>query len=139
MNFFNRRRNSNPSQEALLAAQAQLEQQQRENSDLRNQLEDLKEADDRNKSLLEHFKESCENSEAQIQELAAKQKSLDSQIAESERNIKQLREKKFEMMTDKRNEEAGSVQEILKLVETGEELLYFKDKQGEVWQIVKHN
>ena len=142
--IFHRRKPSGSSTSEYDLLVASLHHQTNENNDLKNKIEDLKEATDKNKVIFEQFSKENDRTEAQIQELKKYYSDLQGSMKEQEIVLKELRETKFQLITDKdtkgpQQKTAKEMQDLLDLSLHHNEGLIFKDKHDKVWEIVLKN
>lgn len=133
---FSRKKTNSNAQLVFDGLNQQLDQLTNENSELRLELEDMRDSALRNKSLLDDFLEQTSKSDQVIQDLREKLKDLVYKSEENEIRIKELRTEKFQLATEKDSfrdaqpNGQNNIQEILDAVEKNEESLFFKDTRG---------
>jgi predicted RNase H-like nuclease (RuvC/YqgF family) len=142
--IFHRRKPSNSNPSELDAATALLSHQTNENKELKRKIEDLRETSKNNKTIFEEFIKKNQQSEREIEELKTLQENFMDKIKEQEFLLKDLREIKFQLITDKdaSNPRANTfkkIQDLLDLVDNKSETLIFKDFYDRTWEIIKRN
>jgi chromosome segregation ATPase len=140
--IFHRRKGSTSTSTELDTHMASLHQQTHENTLLKEKIQDLKDAAGQNKATFESLMRENEEQEKKIQELKVKNSELQEKVREQESVLKNLREVKFQLATDKdlNNPQMGSVKEVqdlLSLADGSSEILIFKDMNGATWELKK--
>lgn len=134
---------------------SELEQTQRENAELATQIDDLKEATSKNKMMLDAFINNAAHYDSTLEQLRLRMQSLEGSIKTCERSIHQYRycvsRLDNQRLLDRIAEEGSqdryvkqgnadpSIQEILDAAESQEEMIFFRDSNGALWEIVKRD
>lgn len=145
MNFFGKKDDS-LNEERLKLTKIYLSQQKEENSELRKQLAGLQELVLRNKLLLNDLLHSLSANEKVIRQInennAGFEKCLEANeemILKLEDEIKQLKGVKNTYIASEFFLSGDGVQGVLDRADENEEVVCFRDLNGEIWQIVKKN
>ena len=142
--IFHRRKPSNSGPSEFDTVAAALHQQTTENLWLKKQIEEVKESITKSKPLFEQYCWKNEESEKRIQELRIMNRELLEKITQQEGNLKNLREVKFQLITEKDTNNPNSngireIQDLLDLVSAGNEMLIFRDSNDTIWELVQRN
>ena len=140
MSFFFKQNSEKSAQLVLDELTLTLDKQRTENNKLKTQLEDLKEADLKNKLLLEEFQKSSEQADNNIQQLRETLNELEHELATTEVKIQDLTEEKLRLSSTVQAETdfaTANMQELLDLAERENEVLGFKDSHGKLWVLRK--
>lgn len=141
--MFHRRKNSTSTTAEVDAVSTSLHQQTMENQNLRSQIEKFRVLNGNIKEEIEFCFKNNEKLEKKIQELKEENRKALEKIGEQDVVLKELRENKLQLVTDKDMENAvGGVkelQDLLELVRHTDEMLIFKDMYGRVWEISERN
>ena len=140
--IFHRRKNSASTTSELDTFKASLHHQTNENNILKEKIQEFKDAAGKTKEIFEALMRDNEGQEKKIQEIKGRNQELTEKAREQENVLKNLREVKFQLATDKdlNNPQTGSVKEIqdlLNLADGESETLIFKDLHGLTWQLKK--
>lgn len=140
--IFHRRKNSASTTSELDTCMASLHQQTNENNALKEKIRELKEAAGKSKEVFEALMRDNEGQEKKIGESRLRSQELMEKVRGLENTLKNLREVKFQLATDKdlNNPQTGAIKEMQDLLNGADgdsETLIFKDLNGLTWQLKK--
>ncbi|CAG9317491.1 unnamed protein product [Blepharisma stoltei] len=145
--WFGKNRDQDLIEERCKLTQLYIDQQREENGGLRKQLGELKEQSLRYKIMLDELIQNASSYDKTVEDLKAKIKAAEQKIVAQgdtekklDEDLKRLRGIKNSILpTDFQvvATQGASLQEILDNCDQNEEAIYFKDKNGSVWEIMK--